>query len=599
MVAFFAGILVSQYRVTNLDVNIVKEQVISEIEGTIKSVKPSLKGAQVVLAETRIAKLADAGLFQVRVSIPKKYNKDLLLNDKVRLLAKLYQPEGSVIPGSYDFSFNSYFAGIGATGYAMSEVTLLNRKVESASFISFYRWQIYKLRKHIYERLVQIGGKIHGNFLAAILLGETKGIDRELMQQMRWSGISHILCVSGLHLSLIAMLFFVITRFLLNLSDYLAFNFNIKVIAAVFSLIGSYGYLELSGMQIAATRAFIMTAIFIIGVIIGRKAYPIRSIAIAATFILSLNPEYLFSPSFQLSFIAVLSLLSGYEFYLRNKWILGVNSGILAQIKFYLASNIYSSFLASIVTAPVVISQFYTFATYSIPMNLVAVPIMSFFLMPLAILSLVLMPLNLDSFVIKVMAFFIDIIVKAATIATEMPGAVWYFGYITPSSLIVFLLGFFWLCFWQTSWRLWGLGVVLISTIMMFNSPKPDLILNLNDNIIAINKAGTLEIYADKISGFNRQYWANWFGQKDAEVYSLEKQQLPKDLQRFTAASGKTIAINYPNSNCLAADVQINLGGYCNLGEVVLDYSVFKEPKVVAIFCSTKCYVREAKSFFK
>lgn len=112
---------------------------------------------------------------------------------------------------------------------------------------------------------------------------------------MRQSGISHILCVSGLHLSLVAMLFFISARFLLNLSNYIAYNYNIKSIAAICSLIGSYGYLELSGMQIAATRAFIMTAIFIYAVMIGRKPYPLRSLAIAAFIILSVNPEYISS----------------------------------------------------------------------------------------------------------------------------------------------------------------------------------------------------------------------------------------------------------------------------------------------------------------
>jgi ComEC/Rec2-related protein len=179
------------------------------------------------------------------------------------------------------------------------------------------------------------------------------------MKEMRQSGISHILCVSGLHLSLVAMLFFISARFLLNLSNYIAYNYNIKSIAAICSLIGSYGYLELSGMQIAAIRAFIMTTIFIYAVMIGRKPYPLRSLAIAAFIILSVNPEYIFHPSFQLSFVAVLSLTAGYEFYIRNQWILGKSKGIFSSIKFYIAFNIYSSFLASIVTAPVVIPILY------------------------------------------------------------------------------------------------------------------------------------------------------------------------------------------------------------------------------------------------
>lgn len=306
------------------------------------------------------------------------------------MLTKLYKPQRRAI-GGYDFGFYAYFAGISATGYAMSGPKILSPNN------TVIKGVMYKVRKIIYDNLIKTIGNIKGNIAAAILLGETKGIDRQLMQTMQRSGISHILCVSGLHLSLGAMIFFIASRFVLNLFDFIAFNFNTKLIAAIISLLSSYGYLELTGMQIAATRAFIMTTIFILAIITERSAYHLRSIVIAAAIILCINPEYILHPSFQLSFIAVLSLVSGYEFYLKNRWILGESKGLLGQLRFYIASNIYSSFLASIVTAPVVINQFYIFSTYSIPMNLIAVPIMSFFLMPLAITSLFLMPLGLST----------------------------------------------------------------------------------------------------------------------------------------------------------------------------------------------------------
>ena len=276
----------------------------------------------------------------------------VLVNDEISLLAKLFKPRSNVLSNGYNFGFHIYFAEIGATGYAMSKPVTLKTSSNEASTA------IYRLRKNIYNRLVQILGSYEGNFAAAILLGETKGIDKTLMKTMRTTGVSHILCVSGLHLTLIAMIFFVTTRFLLNLSNFISFNFNTKVIAAVCSILGSYFYLELSGKQIAATRAFIMTSLIITAIIVGRQVYPLRSIAIAACLILSLNPEYVFHPSFQSSFIAVLSLIAGYQFYLKNSWILGSSKGILASAKLYLLSNIYSSFLASIITAPIVINHF-------------------------------------------------------------------------------------------------------------------------------------------------------------------------------------------------------------------------------------------------
>ncbi len=455
VIAFAFALLISKYRILNLRSRTIGKPIISEVIGTIETIKPTIHGSQIVLNDIKIKKI-NKNIKKIRLSLPKKYLKETTVSDKISLLAKLYKPQNSILPGGYDFGFYAYLSEIGANGYAMSPPKILLHQEKYINRV------IYKIRFNIYQNLVKKLGSIKGNFAAAILLGETKGINRQLMQNMRQSGISHVLCVSGLHLSLVAMILFISTRFLLNLSNYLAYNFNVKLIAASCSLIGSFGYLGLSGMQIAATRAFIMAAIFIYAIIIERSCFPLRSLAVAAFIILSLNPEYIFHPSFQLSFIAVLSLVAGYEFYLKNQWLLGNNKGIFASIKFYTASNIYSSFLASIITAPVVINQFFIFSTYSIPNNLIVVPIMSFFLMPLALLSLPLMWLNIDGFVLKIMGFFISIIINSAEYFNNLPGAVWYFGYITNLSILLFLFGFFWICIWKTNWRLWGLWAYLL-----------------------------------------------------------------------------------------------------------------------------------------
>jgi len=567
IIAFNFGMLAGKFRVISLNNIFIEKSVISQVEGIVASIKPTTKGRQVVLRETKIYK-ANEKINKIRISIPTKYSNNINTHDHIKLLAKLYSPQNSLLPGGYDFGFHAYLSGIGATGYAMSPVVI------TASSDLYNNGIVYKIRKIIYNRLIDNLGSLKGNFAAAILLGETKAIDRQLMKDMRQSGISHILCVSGLHLSLVAMILFISIRFLLNLSNFIAFNYNIKIIAAICSLIGSYGYLELSGRQIAASRAFIMTAIFIIAIIIERACYPLRSLAIAAFIILSLNPEYIFHPSFQLSFVAVLSLVAGYEFYIKNQWVLGDSKGIFASIKFYMASNIYSSFLASIITAPVVINQFYIFSTYSIPMNLIAVPIMSFFLMPLAILALLLMPFGIEKYILKTIGFFIEIIADTAKFANEMPGSVWYFGYISKTSIVIFIFGFFWICLWKTRWRFLGLLTMIISFILMLSSPKPDLIFDAKLNAVGVkNNAGMLTIYANKMPEFNRIYWANWFGQADAEILPLTKNV-------FNTLYGQKIIIN---SNPLE----------CKDAEICIDRTYLENSTVILIFCDTyKCKIK-------
>ncbi|MCC8398224.1 MAG: ComEC family competence protein [Rickettsia endosymbiont of Labidopullus appendiculatus] len=583
IIAFSCGMLVSKYRVSSLHVSTIRSPIISRVSGMVESMKPTTHGMQVILYQVKIQKLKQV-LQKVRISMPAKYAQEININDNISLVVRLYKPQTSILPGGYDFGFYAYLSDINATGYALSPLQIIAyNDLDTNSFV-------YKIKKNIYNRLIQILGSIKGNFAAAILLGESKALDRKLMKEMRQSGISHILCVSGLHLSLVAMLFFISTRFLLNLSNYIAYNYDIKSIAAICSLIGSYGYLQLSGMQIAATRAFIMTAIFIFAVMIGRKPYPLRSLAIAAFIILSMNPEYIFHPSFQLSFVAVLSLTAGYEFYIRNQWILGESKGIFSAIKFYIASNIYSSFLAAIVTAPVVINQFYTFPTYSIPMNLIAIPIMSFFLMPLSIISLFFMIFGIDQYCLKLIGFFINIIIETVKFTNMLPLSVWYFGYITKISLITFLFGFFWICLWKTKWHFLGLIIIIISVILMLNSPKPNVIFDINLNAVGIkNNNAELDIYANEMPEFKRIYWANWFGQKDAKIFPLEK--------NIFTSNGYTILIDSSlidskqfasNEICKNVDIYINLLGnnQCKGNKITVSREFLKEFEVIMIFCN-------------
>ncbi len=580
-IAFAFGILISKYRTLTLTVNTIPATIVSELEGVIESIKPTIKGSQLVLAQVNIYKLASCTPMpsKVRVSLPASYTRSISLNDKIKITAKLYKPQKSVLPGSYDFGFYAYFAKIGATGYALAEPKILSHSQ------STYKNVIYKIRKAIYDRLISSMGTVKGNFAAAILLGESKALNKKLMQDMRRSGISHILCVSGLHLSLVAMILFIASRCLLNLSDFIAHNLNIKQLASIISLIGSYFYLELTGMQIAATRAFIMTALFILAIMLERTPHPLRSLALAAGIILSLNPEYIFHPSFQLSFIAVLSLVSGYELYVRHKWIMGESKGILVKIKFYLYSNIYSSFLAGIVTAPVVINQFYVFSTYSVLANLIAVPIMSFFLMPLAIITICLAPMGLDLPFLKLLEYFIGIILTTASFTNQLPGSVGYFGYITPASILVFIFGFLWICFWQTIWRFLGLLIMGTSFILMIYSPKPDLIIDTNLNALGVkNQQNKLEIYANQMPEFNSKYWANWFGQPDSKILPLPQPTVLKILDDMSKANSKQSLALLDKASCL--------------NQLYLDKEILVPAGTMIVFCgSGKPQVVHIKDF--
>jgi ComEC/Rec2-related protein len=593
---FIIGMNVACFRVASTSTIQLSKVAVFDIEAKVLETKPTIRGGQLILTDIVILNKGkdntkDLNLSKIKVSLRGESSLDLVKNDIIRLTVKLFPLSSASLPDGYDFGLYMYLKGIEATGFALSSPKII--KSNSGYFYD----KIQNIRAIIYKKLIKTLYSNEGNFVAAILLGETKAITKKMADNMRNSGIAHILSVSGLHLSLVAMIFFISTRFLLNCSDYLSYKINIKIASGIISIIGSFSYLILTGSNIAATRAFIMTFFVIIAIIIGRSAYPLRSVMIAGMIILLFSPEYIMHPSFQLSFSAVLCLISGYEIYMRNQQILGTSKGVFASVKLYIFSNIYSSFLGSIVTAPFVIYHFYKFSTYSILMNLLAVPLMSFFMMPLAILALILMPLNASYLPLKILGFFVKIITDTAQIIVDLPFATIHTGYITDSSMLLFTFGFFWICLWQTTWRYFGLVIISISLYMMYLSPKPDFIYDHRIKTVGVKNKDVLEIYSKyRISNFTKEYWLNWSALQKSNSFDrveLVDQLFQKNIDDETL----TMSLHY--KNCSDANIQIMISKklFCDKNnKLTISYQNLLDSGVVLIFCQKDdCYAKFAQ----
>ena len=108
-------------------------------------------------------------------------------------------------------------------------------------------------------------------------------------------------------------------RFVFALIPPIALNHPVKKWAAVAALCASFAYLMLSGASIPALRSFIMIAVAFISIIADRPAISMRVVALSALVILVLSPESWIDPSFQMSFAAVVGLVSAFEWWQRRK----------------------------------------------------------------------------------------------------------------------------------------------------------------------------------------------------------------------------------------------------------------------------------------
>ena len=154
-------------------------------------------------------------------------------------------------------------------------------------------------------------------------------------------------------------------------------------------------YLVLSCNQVATQRWFIMIAVVLLGVLFDRPTLTMRTLTVDAILVL-LAPESVVHPSFQMSFAATLALVAGYE-----RGTMNADSSLGARAALWGVNEIVgltvASLLAGAATTPYAAYHFHRIAPFSVLANLLAMPIVSAWVMPMGILGVLAMPFGLDA----------------------------------------------------------------------------------------------------------------------------------------------------------------------------------------------------------
>lgn len=480
------------------------------IIGKIEAITVLPVGDRIILKSTEIRKNSfKLSLPKVRLVVKTGLNK-AKIGDVVIIKANIMPPPESVVAEGYDFARSSYFEQIGAVGYNIAPIKVL--KKNQGNILTNY---IANLRKNIEKQVIKLLGKDIGGVATALMIGEYNLINRTILNNMRIAGVSHILSVSGMHLSLAAAIFFYTVRLLLNLFYPIFYRANIKKIAAFMALLGSFGYLLISGMQVAAVRSFIMTSMIIIAVMLDRTANPARSLAFAAIIILIFRPEVVVNPSFQMSFMAVLALISCYSLYKKYLSPKVQSWSLVTKFFFYILSTAFSSLIAGLATAPFVIYHFNQYSNYSVIANVIAVPITSFLVMPCVVLSFILYPFHLMSVALVPMGYGIKMFIAISNLIAEWPYSVKPIHFMSNFTLFIMTSGMLILYICKTKLRFAGMLLMVIAGIMTYTQLMPDLIINSKDNTFLINNKNAVILSSKQIPKYTREAWLHYLGKKD------------------------------------------------------------------------------------
>ena len=194
------------------------------------------------------------------------------------------------------------------------------------------------------------------------------------------------------------------------MSPSLALHRPIKKWAAMGALAAAAFYLLFSGSSIATQRSFIMLSVVLVAVLLDRRAFSVRNVAVAATIVLLLTPEALLTASFQMSFAATLALIAGFEIVSerrRKRLAIGppAERKAFRVAAYWIGGLMLTSILAGLLTASFAAFHFNRTAPLSLLANLAAMPMLTVLVMPAALIAVVLMPLGLESPALSIMDF--------------------------------------------------------------------------------------------------------------------------------------------------------------------------------------------------
>jgi competence protein ComEC len=432
----------------------------------------------------------------------------LLPGDGVRVVAMLSPPAGPALPDGFDFARSAWFQGLGAVGYSRNAIERAQIDTPPDWDVAL-RGTLERTRRAIGTRITAALPGEAGAIANALITGERGGITEATNNAFRDSGLFHIMSISGLHMVIMAGAVFFSVRFLLSLVPLLALRFSIKKWAATAAAAGAFGYLLLSGSTTPTVRSWIMISIMYLAVLLDRPAVAPRNVALAALAILVLWPESLIDVGFQMSFAAVVALVSAYEA-VREREDPGraPRGGPVWQATRLFGGIVLSTLIASIAVAPLAAFHFHVSQQYAILANLIAIPICNLVVMPAALATLVAMPFGLEAWPLMVMGWGIDGMVWCAYTVAALPGAVARLPAFSSTAFAMMVAGGIWIALWQRQWRWLGVIPVLIGFALATRIDKPDILVGRGGKLLAVRADdGRLMAVGDAAGRFDLSRW--------------------------------------------------------------------------------------------
>lgn len=421
---------------------------------------------------------------RVRVNLP--YDKDpgdVAEGARIVLRARLMPPAAPMLPGAYDFARRAWFDGLAATGTVLGDVRVVGRSDRDTTLRSLQK----SLAEHVRSRLTGSAGTI----AAAFASGDRGAIAASDEDAMRDAGLTHLLSISGLHVSaLVGAVYWLVAR-LLALFPWVALRIRVPLAAALAGALAGFGYTLLTGAEVPTIRSCIGALLVLGALALGRDPLSMRMVAVGGFVVMLFWPDAVLGPSFQMSFAAVIATIAFHSAGPVRSFLTGEHHGPLVRAGRSFVMLLATGMVIELALMPIGLFHFHRAGVYGSLANVIAIPLTTFVTMPLIGLALVLDLAGLGAPVWWLVGKSLDLLLALAHFVASQPGAVTAMPPFETWSYVLFLAGMLWLALWVGKVRLLGTIPAGVAITAMVLTPRPDVLVTGDGHHVGIAGEGS------------------------------------------------------------------------------------------------------------
>jgi competence protein ComEC len=375
--------------------------------------------------------------------------------ERWRLSARLRRPHGHLNPHGFDYEMWLLERGVGATGYVRAHPAPERLGARRGA-----RDRIEQARAAVRERFfAALGETPAAGILAALAVGEQRAISNEEWRLFRRTGVTHLMSISGLHVTLVSGLAAWLAAFgwrrLSRRAPRLCHGVPARKAAAAAAIAAALGYTLLAGFGVPAQRTLLMVTVVALALWSGRIASPSRTLALALGAVVAADPWAPLAPGFWLSFGAVALI-----FYVATGWTEGEPR---------LRQWVRIQWAVTVGLAPAALLLFGQVSVVGPLANAVAIPLVSVVVTPLA-LAAAIVPLDA---ILQLAAWLTERLLEFLEWCAALPVAIWQTRVPPLWSMPFALAGVAWLLAPRgVPWRATGIALLLPAFALPAPTPR-------------------------------------------------------------------------------------------------------------------------------